>query len=78
MRQGQPLQRVHDPRSHPHPLVTVQEERPEIAQLGWWHPDRWKPICCQQVQQQGGVSAIVLLTTGFGLPNSRRVTDAGR
>ena len=55
------VQRVLDARPHPDPLMTVQEERSQVSQLGRRHPDRRKPILRQQLQQERRVATIVLL-----------------
>ena len=38
------LQRISARASHPHPLMSVQEQRPQIPQLRRGQPDRRKPI----------------------------------
>jgi hypothetical protein len=74
MGEGEALKGVHDARAYPYPLMTMEQERTEIPQLGRWHPDRWKTILGQQVQQERGVSPIVLLSARFGLSNLRGMT----
>jgi hypothetical protein len=74
--QGHRLQGVLHPCAHPHPLVPVQQERPQIPHLGRGHPDRREAFFHQQLQQQMRVAPIVLLATRLGVPNGGRMPDA--
>jgi hypothetical protein len=70
------LQRVLDSGSQAHPLMTVTEQRAQIALLGRGHPDRWKAILGEQRQQQSRIPPIVLLFACFGSADFRRMTDS--
>jgi hypothetical protein len=45
------MQRLLHARPHPDPLMTMQEERSQVSQLGRRHPDRREPTFHQQLQQ---------------------------
>ena len=49
--------------------MSMEQQRSEIVLLGRGHPDRWKPIFDQQLQQQVGITSVVFLAPGLRLPN---------
>ena len=55
------MQRVLDSRSQAHPLMTVTQQRAQIALLARGHPDRGKAILCEQCQQQSRIPPIMFL-----------------
>ena len=69
------LKCILDPRPHPHPLVTVEQKRPQISLLGRGDLNRGETIFYQQLQLQHCIPSIVLLPPWFGRADLRRVTD---
>ena len=76
--QGDRVQRILHPRPQAHPLVPVQQQGPQIPQLGRGYPDRRKPILGQQVQQQHRISSIVLLLARLRFSDGRRMSHPVR
>ena len=72
------VQRVLHARPHAHPLMPVQQQGPQIPQLGRGHPDRRKPILGQQLQQQRRIASIVFLLARLRFADRRRMTHAAR
>jgi hypothetical protein len=62
-------------RAHPDPLIAVQQQRPQIAQVGRRHPDRRKAILREQAENQCRVSPVVFLAARFDLSDLRGITD---
>src|SRR5690349_5731267 len=58
------------------PLVSVQEQAPEVTQFNRWLPDGGEPIGCQEVTEEHRVTAIVFLPAWLGRPNPRRMADS--
>jgi hypothetical protein len=56
--------------------MTVPQKRAQIALLGRRHPDRWKAIFYEKLQQQSCIPSIVVLFACLCLPNLRRMTHS--
>ena len=70
------LQRVLHPRPHLYPLMPVPHKRAQISLLGRGHPDRWKVVLCEQLQEQVRVPPIVLLLAWLGRTDHRWMTHS--
>jgi hypothetical protein len=70
------LQRVLDSRSQAHPLMTVAQQRAQIALLARGHPDRWKAILGEQRQQQSRIPSIMFLLPCLRLADLLGMADS--
>jgi hypothetical protein len=72
--EGDRLQRVLQPRSHPHPLIPVAQQGSQVPKFDRGHPNLRKAILTEQLQQQACIPPIMLLLPRFLRSDLRRMS----